>query len=365
MALLTEHPSIVFAAQPKAFAPAPPEQRGLRRDEVRLLVASPDGITHTRFNTLPEHLKPGDAVVINRSATVAGAWDAHSRQHGRVVLHAATRLSRAAPAVDGHGRPAEDWVIEVRTAPDAVRSVLDAEPGESFSARGLTATLVEPYPASGSSPTGHGNRLWRGRADGDLRTYLRRHGRPIAYGYLDRRYPLSDYQTVFGTLPGSAEMPSAGRPFTHALITALVARGIAVLPVTLHTGVSSQEAGEAPQPEWFEVPASTARLLEATRAGGGRVVAVGTTATRALESAVDDDGRLEGRSGWTERVVTPAEAPRVVTGLITGWHDPQASHLLLVEAVAGRELTQHAYDEAVRHGYRWHEFGDSALLLPM
>ena len=137
-----------------------------------------------------------------------------------------------------------------------------------------------------------------------------------------------------------------------------------MLPVTLHTGVSSQEAGEAPQPEWFEVPASTARLVESTRAGGGRVVAVGTTVTRALESAVADGGRLEGRAGWTERVVTPAEPARVVTGLITGWHDPAASHLLLVEAVAGTELTQHAYDEAVRLGYLWHEFGDSALLLP-
>lgn len=364
MTLITERPRTVFAASPKAFAPAPPEHRGLHRDGVRLLVASPDGITHTRFHTLVEHLRPGDAVVVNRSATVAGAWDGHSRRHGHVVLHAANRLSQVS-RTEGH-RPstAEDWVIEVRTAPDAARSVLDAEPGEQFLARSLTLTLIEPYPAAGSSPTDSGNRLWRGRIDGNLRAYLRRHGRPIAYGYLDRRYPLSDYQTVFGTVPGSAEMPSAGLPFTYPLITALVARGIAVVPVTLHTGVSSQEAGEAPQPEWFEVPASTARLVEATRAGGGRVVAVGTTVTRALESAVTDDGRLEGRTGWTERVVTPVEPPRVVTGLITGWHDPQASHLLLVEAVAGTALTQRAYDEAVRHGYLWHEFGDSALLLP-
>jgi S-adenosylmethionine:tRNA ribosyltransferase-isomerase len=363
--LLTEHPRTVFAASPKAFAPAPPEHRGLRRDEVRLLVASPDGITHTRFHTVADHLRPGDAVVINRSATVAGAWDGHSRLHGRVVLHAASQLSQAVQTPEDHRPDApDDWVIEVRTSPDAARSVLDAEPGEEFIARGLTLILAEPYPAAGSSPTGRGNRLWRARVDGDLRAHLRRHGRPIAYGYLDRRYPLSDYQTVFGTVPGSAEMPSAGRPFTHPLITALVARGIAVLPVTLHTGVSSQEAGEAPQPEWFEVPASTARLVEATRVGGGRVVAVGTTVTRALESAVADDGRLEGRSGWTERVVTPAEPPRMVNGLITGWHDPQASHLLLVEAVAGTELTQRAYEQAVRHGYLWHEFGDSALLLP-
>jgi len=159
-------------------------------------------------------------------------------------------------------------------------------------------------------------------------------------------------------------MPSAGRPFTASTVTALVARGVAVVPVTLHTGVSSQEAGEGPAPERFVVPASTARLVNAARRGGGRVIAVGTTVTRALESAVDADGLVAARAGWTERVVTPADPPRVVTGLVTGWHDPAASHLLLVEAVAGPELTQRAYAAAVAGGYLWHEFGDSALLLP-
>ncbi|MBW8752340.1 MAG: S-adenosylmethionine:tRNA ribosyltransferase-isomerase, partial [Propionibacteriales bacterium] len=186
----------------------------------------------------------------------------------------------------------------------------------------------------------------------------------IAYGYLPRRYPLSAYQTVFATTPGSAEMPSAARPFTHGLVTRLVSKGVAIAPITLHTGVSSQEAGEAPQAERFRVPDPTARLVNAVRAGGGRVVAVGTTVTRALESAVAADGSVVERSGWTERVVTPADPPRVVDGLVTGWHDPHASHLLLVEAVAGRELTQRAYEAAVAAEYLWHEFGDTALLLP-
>ncbi|UUZ57718.1 S-adenosylmethionine:tRNA ribosyltransferase-isomerase [Nocardioides sp. B-3] len=166
-----------------------------------------------------------------------------------------------------------------------------------------------------------------------------------------------------GPEPGSAEMASAGRPFTEALVTTLVASGIAFAPVTLHTGVSSREAGEAPGPEWFEVPESSARLINAARAGGGRVVAVGTTATRAIESAVRD-GAVVKAGGWTDRIITPAARPQVVDGLITGWHDPHASHLLLVEAVAGRALTQAAYDAAVENGYLWHEFGDSALLLP-
>ena len=349
MPTLTETPTTVFTPPPGAFAPAPPEARGGRRDTVRMLVAEPASITHTRFAELPRYLRPGDVVVVNNSATIAGEIDA-AGPGGPVVLHLATELD------DG------TWVLEVRTAPDARRSVLHAVAGQRFAGGRLVLTLLEPYPYPGSSPTGIGNRLWRASASGDVRAQLTAAGRPIAYGYLDRRYPLTAYQSVFATVPGSAEMPSAGRPFTTRLVTELVSRGITVAPITLHTGLSSQEAGEAPQPERFEVPAATARLVNAARAGGGRVVAVGTTVTRALESAVED-GRLVARRGWTERVVSPANPPQIVTGLVTGWHDPQASHLLLVEAVAGAELTQRAYDAAVSQGYHWHEFGDSALLL--
>ncbi|RLV48938.1 S-adenosylmethionine:tRNA ribosyltransferase-isomerase [Nocardioides mangrovicus] len=341
-----ETPTTRFAAA--SFAPSPPA----RRDDVRLLVARPSGVAHARFADLPDQLRAGDVVVVNDSATVNGEIDARSARHGPVVLHAATPLDD------------ETWVVEVRTAPHAARAVLDAVPGERFTIGPHTVVLQAPYPEEGSSPTGQGDRLWRASVNGDLAAYLAAHGRPIAYGYLDRRYPLSAYQTVFGIRAGSAEMPSAGRPFTTALVTSLVARGVAVAPITLHTGVSSQEVGEGPQPERFSVPDATARLVNAVRAGGGRVVAVGTTVTRALESAVAADGRLVAASGWTTRVVTPAEPPRVVTGLVTGWHDPQASHLLLVEAVAGAELSQLAYDAAVSQRYAWHEFGDSCLMLP-
>ena len=350
MPTLTEAPSTVFTAPPDAFAPAPAETRGSGRDAVRLLVAEPEAISHATFGDLPRHLRAGDVVVVNNSATIAGEIDAVGPR-GPVVLHLATPLD------DG------TWVVEVRTAPHAARAVLGAVVGERFVSGDLDLVLIEPYPRAGSSPTGEGNRLWRAAAAGDVRSRLSTAGRPIAYGYLDRRYPLSAYQSVFATVPGSAEMPSAGRPFTRALVTELVSRGIAIAPITLHTGLSSQEAGEAPQPERFEVPATTARLVNSARAGGGRVIAVGTTVTRALESAVGA-GRLVPRRGWTHRVVTPADPPQVVTGLVTGWHDPQASHLLLVEAVAGARLTQRAYDAAVAGGYRWHEFGDSALLLP-
>ncbi|MGJ9414167.1 S-adenosylmethionine:tRNA ribosyltransferase-isomerase [Aeromicrobium sp. CF4.19] len=342
-------------------APAPAEARGLDRDAVRLLVADGDRAVHAHFRDLADHLEPGDLVVVNASQTVAGEADARvgtGAARRDVVLHVAMDLR------DG------TWVVELRSAPDAGRAVLDAEAGQVVTLTdepSATLTLLAPYPRGGSSPTGAGNRLWRAEHGGaePLRETLDRVGRAIAYGYLDRRYGLADYQTIFGTTPGSAEMPSAARPFTADVVTGLVSRGIAVAPIVLHTGVSSQEAGEAPQPEWFEVGEPTAELVNVTRARGGRVVAVGTTVTRALESAVPPGGsRVVASSGWTERIVTRQDPPRVVDGLVTGWHDPQASHLLLVEAIAGPGLTQLAYDAAVRERYRWHEFGDAALLLP-
>lgn len=354
MTLLTERPLTRFPAPTGATAPAPSEWRGLERDQVRLLVAATDSITHTRFRDLPEHLAPGDLVVVNNSATEARQLDADVLGRGPAVVHVATLLD------DG------DCVVELRTAPRAERAVLDASVGDLVVAGRVILRLRAPYPDRASSPTGTGNRLWRAAVDGDLEEALRRSGRPISYGYLERDYPLAAYQSVFAAVPGSAEMASAGRPFTDRMLSRLVALGVAIAPITLHTGVSSQEAGEGPQPEWYDVPASTARLVNATRAAGGRVVAVGTTVTRALESAAaqSPDGSAIASRGWTEHVVTPANPPRVVDGLVTGWHDPHASHLLLVEAVAGPALTQAAYDAAVAEGYLWHEFGDSALLLP-
>jgi S-adenosylmethionine:tRNA ribosyltransferase-isomerase len=155
-------------------------------------------------------------------------------------------------------------------------------------------------------------------------------------------------------------MPSAGRPFTAELITRLAARGVLVAPITLHTGVSSPERHEPPFPEYFEVPDATARLIESAKQWGGRVIAVGTTVVRALETV----GRGRGGSGWTGLVISPERPLRVIDGVITGWHEPQASHLSLLEAVAGAPLLQRCYREAIRRGYLWHEFGDSHLILP-
>jgi S-adenosylmethionine:tRNA ribosyltransferase-isomerase len=186
--------------------------------------------------------------------------------------------------------------------------------------------------------------------------YLARFGEPIRYSHASHDWPLERYQTVYANAPGSAEMPSAGRAFTPELITQLVAAGIDVAPVVLHTGVSSLEAGERPHPEWFSVPRFTAERAQLARALGGRVIAVGTTVVRALESGESE--------GWTDLVIEPTTPIRNIDGLLSGFHDHDSSHLSMLEAIAGRDLLERSYEEATAAGYLRHEFGDLHLILP-
>lgn len=338
-----------FQVPQTLFASEPPEARGLARDQVRLLVASPAGMTHARFSELPRLLSAGDLVVINNSGTLAAAVAGRRAGGRRSVVHFSTRLD------DG------TWVVELRPRGRATGPLRDGRAGELVHLPGgAVLTLLAGHPDGGPSS----QRLWRARVDVDATRLLAEHGRPIAYGYVRRTWPLRAYQTVFGVQPGSAEMPSAGRPFTQELVTELVVAGIAVAPVTLHTGVSSLDKHEPPLAEPYTVPDSTARLVNATRAAGGRVVAVGTTVTRALETVAGPDGTVTARHGWTSLVLGGSTPARVVDGLITGWHEPGASHLRLLEAVAGADLVAAAYREALREHYLWHEFGDSCLLLP-
>ena len=331
-------------------ATGPPETRGLRRDGVRMLVATPEKTTHTTFRRLGEFLTPGDVVVVNTSATRPAAIDGSWR--GRAVtLHLSNRRD------DGR------WVVELRRT-DGRGPILEAAPGDRVAVAGVaSAVLCEPWhPRDGEA------RLWTAQvfAPDGVDRHMAQHGRPISYGYA-RSWPLPMYQTIF-SLPhdpsgASAEMPSAGRPFTPEVVTGLIRGGISVLPITLHAGVSSPERHEPPIPEWFSVPPLTADGVTAARKRGSRVLAVGTTVTRALESIVYRDGTIRPTSGWTDLVLGPDRPAQVVTGLLTGWHPPEASHLLLLEAVAGSEIVADAYREAAESGYLWHEFGDTCLLL--
>jgi S-adenosylmethionine:tRNA ribosyltransferase-isomerase len=325
-------------------AHTPPEARGLARDEVRMLVAAPRRLEHRRVRELPDVLRPGDLLVVNTSATLPAAVDLPDGP----TLHVSTQLD------DG------DWVVEVRRADNS-------GPGRTTGGAVLHLPGGVELRVRGAHPAGQ-RRLWRMTPvpATDRTAYLTAHGRPIAYPYLAGAWPLADRQNVYADVPGSAEMPSAGRPLSERVLVRLIARGVVVAPVVLHTGVSSQETHEPPQPEQLVVPDATARLVNATREAGRRVVGVGTTAVRALESAADARGRVHATAGWTSLVLGPRRPARVVDGLLTGLHEAEASHIDLLRAVAGDRLVDRAYD-AVTHRsqrYLWHEFGDTMLFLP-
>ncbi|MEW2282790.1 S-adenosylmethionine:tRNA ribosyltransferase-isomerase [Streptomyces cyaneofuscatus] len=333
-------------------ARVPAEQRGAGRDDVRLLVTRGAAVSHHAFRELPGQLRAGDVLVVNTSATLPAA--VNGRVGGdRVVVHFSTR------GEDGR------WAVELR-APAASGATAPCPGGPAGAVvrlpGGRELVLEEPLgPAVGA-------RLWWARVPDRVPELLRRYGRPIRYAYTERDQPLSAYQTVFAVPApdgrGSAEMPSAARPFTTALVAELVSRGVQFAPLSLDTGVASAETHEPPYPERFAVPSTTAWLVNAARAAGGRVVAVGTTAVRALESAADAEGVVRPAAGWTDLVVTPRRGVRAVYGLLTGLHEPQASHLLMLEAVAGREALRRGYEAALERRYLWHEFGDVHRILP-
>jgi S-adenosylmethionine:tRNA ribosyltransferase-isomerase len=308
-------------------------------------------ITHAAFTELPEFLAAGDLVVINVSQTLPAAVAATRADGTAVRVHFATR----APGLD------EQWrVVELRSADGA--NPARGRAGETLALPGPdgahpSLALVAPY-ASGS-------RLMLARLDGagTVEDLLRHHGQPIRYGYVRGAWPLEAYQNVYARVPGSAEMPSAGRPITLRLISELVTRGIAIAPITLHTGVSSPERHEPPFPEEYEVPQATARLVNLTREARGRVIAVGTTVVRALETVARADGSVAAGAGWTNLVIDPDRGVHAVDGLITGWHEPEASHLWMLAALAGEPFLERCYHAALEHGYLWHEFGDSHLIL--
>ena len=336
-------------------AAEPPEARGLARDEVRLMVSShsADTVTHTTFREIGRFLHAGDVLVINTSGTLNAALNATRANTGTAAeLHLSTQIT------GGY------WTVELRQIqPDGTYPLHEDLTGEVCALPGgASATLHAPYPASAGSLS----RLWLAtlRTPVPLLEYLTQHGFPIRYRYVPEVWPNEYYQTVYANEPGSAEMPSAGRAFTHELMTRLLAQGVIFAPLVLHTGVASLESHEPPYAEYYHVSPETARLVGAAHEAGSRVIAIGTTAVRALESVTDARGSVHAGEGWTELVVTPERGLRMVYGLLTGLHEPRSSHLAMLEALAGRDHLRHTYAEALAHRYLWHEFGDLHLLLP-
>ena len=328
-------------------ATAPPETSGLNRDDVRLLVTTPDGNTHARFNDLPEFLKSGDLIVVNESATIPASLPAEG-SIGKFLLNLSTDY--------GNGL----WLAEPRWSASEP-GPLPLTEGEPIRLPGLIGRLVSPYPGL--------NRLWFVQIRGNVAAALAEHGFPVRYGYLDQDYPLDAYQTIFARVPGSAEMPSAARPFSQPVIDKLRVKGVEIAAIVLHTGVSSLEVDssvledQAMYPEPFEVSPATAKAVNDAKSAGRRVIAVGTTVVRALESAWDG-AQVQPVSGFTRLYIHPSRGVHVVDGLLTGFHDPMASHLAMLYALAGEEMVRSAYAQAVEHHYLWHEFGDINLILP-
>jgi S-adenosylmethionine:tRNA ribosyltransferase-isomerase len=344
-----------FTLPAELEAHEPPEARGLARDGVRMLVSrgSSGEISHHGFRGLPGLLQPGDLLVVNTSATLPA--------HVQISADLAVHFSGA--------RPDGSWLTELRLVQGKITVPNDqGYPGQRLSLPGGAVLTLEGRATA---------RLWRARLSVAVVPYLLRYGSPIRYSYVPRDWPLAYYQTVFAREPGSAEMPSASRPFTTALVTELAVRGVLIAPLTLHTGVSSLEGDEEPYPEPFDVPPATARLVNHVRADGGRVIAAGTTVVRALETAALDTvaprgpggpgrpgGRVAAAAGWTSHVVTRQTGVKVVDGLLTGLHEPRSSHLRMLAAFAGPSLLSRCYQAAIDAGYLWHEFGDVHLLLP-
>ncbi|GAC1461803.1 MAG: S-adenosylmethionine:tRNA ribosyltransferase-isomerase [Chloroflexota bacterium] len=351
--------SMEFHLPPHLEAGEPPEARGLARDEVRLMVSflNDNRIVHTRFRNLTGFMRAGDVLVINTSGTMNASLRAQRSNGMTVELHLSTHL------------PGDLWTVEVRVPEGGTTTTLQAAlEGEMFALPGGGSShILAPYDCGcGRRSSLEHPRLWLARLvlpDG-LFAYLARHGSPIRYGYVEKEWPGAYYQTVYATEPGSAEMPSAGRPFTADLLTRLMARGVIIAPLLLHTGVASLESHEPPYEEYYRVPPETAHLATRARRAGKKIVAVGTTVVRALETVTDADGQTYPGEGWTCTVVTPADGIRSANALLTGFHEPRSSHLAMLEALAGREHLRLTYSAAIDEGYLWHEFGDLHLILP-
>jgi S-adenosylmethionine:tRNA ribosyltransferase-isomerase len=344
-------------------ADAPPEARGLRRDQVRLLVVdrASGALDHHRFTDLPWLLDPGDLVVVNDSRTLPASLLGRTAAGEPVEVRLAGRDGGRWAALPlgvppGGGDPAL-VATDARPAPPRLAA------GERLAfTGGLTATVLgrheEAAPLVWLAFDAAGPALWQA---------LHRAGRPVRYAYVPRAWGLRHYQTVFAAAPGSVEMVSAARPFSLQTVRELRRRGVELATVSLHAGLSTYgdpatDRAFVPVEE-YHVPPATARAVNHRRASGGRVIAIGTSVVRALESCALEDRATAG-AGTTRLRVTAQHRLALVDGLLTGFHEPEASHLDMLGAFLAPEVLRAAYQEAVAAGYLWHEFGDVCLLLP-
>lgn len=346
--------ALAFELPDALAAREPPERRGLARDGVRLLAADrrTGALRHGLFRDLADYLRPGDCLVLNASRTLPASLSARlgdALGDAPVEVRLARRIDPrlwAALILDGFGNPREgDGSGTLRF------------PG------GLAAEVLGTDTANPRL-----RRIRFSESGPGLMQRLSRMGKPVRYWYASDSWGLDWYQTVFAREPGSMEMPSAGRAFTWRMLLDLRKRGIATAFLVLHAGLSSfmdQEFDAShPMPvEPYRIGPEAAAAVNRARSSGGRILAVGTTVVRALESAAERDGSISAREAATALRITRDHRLKVADGLITGFHEPEASHLDLLSAFLPEERLQAVYGEALANRYLWHEFGDINLIL--
>lgn len=365
-------PPLRFELPDALLAREPPEKRGLVRDQVRLLAAdhATGALRHTRFDTIGDLLRPGDCLVFNASRTLPAALTAGFTGNGNA----------AGPARGVHLRLArrnEDGTWSALPLTEGDEPWLEEPAGDRLEFRPASAsgnpqdTAEAPLTAEVAGRDPLVSRLWRlrfSRSGSDLVECLSRLGDPIRYWYAAAPWDLDFYQTVYAREPGSMEMPSAGRAFTWKLLLDLRRRGIGTAFLVLHAGLSSYldeefDAGHPASVEPYRLDQFAADRINAAKARGGRIVAVGTTVVRALETLAGPDGTVRAGEGRTCLRITPSHRLLAVDGLLTGFHEPHASHLDMLSAFLAPERLERVYAAALGEGYLWHEFGDANLIL--
>src|SRR5213593_1592095 len=345
-----------FTLPAELSAKEPPERRGIRRDQVRLLVIerATGKIEHTRFDKIDTYLRQKDLLVFNSSRTLPASM-------------------RGCECSAAHG-PCMEVRLAEHLPDDSWLALLLCEQGDPFDCglrEGMRIEFAEGLYAAVVARDANIPRLWKlhfSISGTELVDLIYRLGKPIRYEYVSAPWELDYYQTVYAKEPGSAEMPSAGRAFTWKLLLDLKRRGIDSAYIVLHTGLSSYMDDEldrqhpASEEEYF-VSRITAQKINRTREGAGRIIAVGTTVVRALESAASENGSVTEAHGYTRLKIDRHHKLRCVEGLLTGLHEPEASHLDLLSAFLPAEQIHVAYREAVARRYLWHEFGDLNLIL--
>jgi S-adenosylmethionine:tRNA ribosyltransferase-isomerase len=318
-----------------------------RRDASRLLLLDKETgeIEHRRFYELPGFLREGDCLVLNDSRVLPARLLGCRSSGGGVELVLLRDL--------GEGR----W--ECLSRPGR-----KTKPGTelSFGEGELTATVLEV--AEG------GNRIVQFHYDGIFLEILERLGRMPLPPYIKAELQDAErYQTVYSREPGSAAAPTAGLHFTDELLETIAAKGVKLCYVTLHVGLGTfrpvkedEIEDHAMHSEFCMIPEETARIVSDTKRGGGRVVAVGTTSCRTLESFAREDGTLPAASGWTDIFIYPGYRFKCVDALVTNFHLPESTLIMLVSALAGRERVLNAYQTAVEERYRFFSFGDAMFI---